>query len=65
LIAVLASEEYKAPYVAIVKDGTAIIMKQINVAIHIPGKKTVGSNLAIKNNFWLDGCCFSYRCTFI
>jgi len=44
LIAVLASEEYKAPYVAIVKDGTAIIMKQINVAIHVPGKKTVGSN---------------------
>ena len=38
---VLASEEYKAPYVALVKSGEAIVMKQINVAIYMPGGKRV------------------------
>ena len=41
---VIASEEYKAPYVAIIKSGTACILKQINVAIHMPGGKKVGLN---------------------
>ncbi|XP_052817236.1 cyclic nucleotide-binding domain-containing protein 1-like isoform X2 [Mya arenaria] len=36
---VLASEEYKAPYVAHIKEGTAVIIKQINVVIHVPGGK--------------------------
>jgi hypothetical protein len=38
---VLASEEYKAPYVAIVKSGEAIIMKQILVVMYVPGGKKV------------------------
>ena len=39
---VIASEEYKAPYIAIVKSGIACILKQINIAIHMPGGKKVG-----------------------
>ena len=42
---VIASEEYKAPYVAIVKSGIACVLKQINVAIHMPGGKKVGSKI--------------------
>ena len=46
---VIASEEYKAPYVAIVKSGIACVLKQINVAIHMPGGKKVGSSLSAFN----------------
>lgn len=45
----MASEEYKAPYVAIVKTGEAIVMKQINVAIHVPGGKKVGDRSLVKS----------------
>ena len=38
---VLASEEYKAPYVAIVKSGEATVMKQITVAMYVPGGNKV------------------------
>ena len=44
---VIASEEYKAPYIAIVKSGIACILKQINIAIHMPGGKKVGSSLFV------------------